>query len=189
MRTRTGRLAATLTASLVALTAGCAVDGTRQGAAPEGETTAGASGPGPAETPAWQGKADQEDAIRDAASALDAGESEGARRIDEGMVRLSEGLTWTLSADGAPHTLAVTCQAPGPRSLTLTLTRGSAHSEWDVTCGDREADRFAVPVGSTFTAHIPAAGPGVDALVLWRFDAEDPADVDGCPDDIAGCDT
>jgi hypothetical protein len=56
-----------------------------------------------------------------------------------------------------------------------------------VTCGDREADQFDIPAGGRFTARVSAAGQHTEGLMLWRLSTVSSADVEGCPDDIHGC--
>ncbi|MFE1342494.1 hypothetical protein ACFW6K_33045 [Streptomyces sp. NPDC058733] len=187
MRPRNGCLTVAFITSVIALTGGCAKHDGQHGTDTGAETPSAAPRPSPTATPTWHGKEDQEKAMRNATRALNATESEGAQRVDEGVNSLSQGLNKTFTAKDRPHTFDIACQAPGPRSITLTLTRGTAQSEWDVTCGDREADQFNIPAGSTFTAHVPAAGTAIDGLVLWRFNAVDSANVDGCDDEIKGC--
>lgn len=166
-------LAVVLAVSALVLTGGCSH---RKGPPPPA-----------AEVPTWEGKAEQEDALRSAEQALNASEIEDSARVDEGMAALPQGLDKTFAAEGRPHTLDIACQAPGPRSITLTLERGTAKSEWEVTCGDLEADQFNIPSGARFAARVAPTGPDVQGLVLWRFNAVDPGDVSGCEDDIAGC--
>ncbi|MEU3842726.1 hypothetical protein AB0E88_22165 [Streptomyces sp. NPDC028635] len=186
MRARNG-LAVTLIASAMTLTGACGGPTSPQRAAPEPEHGAERRHTSATSTPTWDGKEEQEDAMRRATQALNAAEPEGVRRIDEGMESLAQGLNKSLTAKGRPHTLDVACQAPGPRTVTLTLTRGAARSEWDVTCGDREADRFNIPADSTFTARVTPLGHDIDGLVSWRFNAVDAEDVDGCEDEVKGC--
>ncbi|UXY32028.1 hypothetical protein [Streptomyces sp. HUAS TT20] len=137
----------------------------------------------------WDGKEDQEDAMQRATRALNAVEPDGASRVDEGMESLARGLNKAFTAQGdRPYTFDVACQAPTRRSVTLTLARDGTNSEWEVACGDREADQFNIPAGSRFTARITPVGPDTEGLVLWRLNTVVPHDVDGCKDDIKGCD-
>lgn len=188
MRKHEGSLATGLIVSAVLLTGGCVTHEDRRGETPAGpETTTAAPHSDPASPPTWRGKEDQEDAIQRATRALNTTEAEGAQRIDEGMANLARGLGRTFTAEGRPRTLDIACQAPAPHSITLTLTRGTAKSEWEVTCGDREADQFNIPAGGVFTAHVPPAADDTDGLVMWRLNAVHNADVTGCDDDIKGC--
>ncbi|MEU8621938.1 hypothetical protein [Streptomyces sp. NPDC048623] len=176
MRTRTGLAALSLAVSAMALTGACTEDH-----------------PGPSRPPSWEGKAEQEDAMERAARALNAAGAEGDVRVDEGMEDLDRGLDKTFEAKGDhPYSLDIACQAPTDRTVTLTLARGGSHSEWEVTCGDREADRFSVPAGGRFTATIASAGEAggaADGLVLWRLSTRPPGDMEGCDDDIKGCES
>ncbi|MFG3013845.1 hypothetical protein ACGFZB_26120 [Streptomyces cinerochromogenes] len=180
-------LALALIVAATALTGGCAELKNRE-TTPGPGTTASS---GPATTtppPSWEGKAPQEDAMRRATRALDAVEPDGASRVDQGMGDLVRGLDKTFTPkENRPHTLDIACQAPANRTLTLTLARGGAESEWEVTCGDRGADQFNIPAGSRFTARIPAAGQHTQGIVQWRLNSVAPADVEGCKDDIGGC--
>jgi hypothetical protein len=167
-------LALALIVAATVLTGGCAEQETREATATE--------------APSWEGKAPQEDALRRATRALNAVEPDGAARVDEGMEDLARGLERTFALEeNRPHTFGIACQAPADRTLTLTLARGDVTSEWEVTCGDREADWFNIPAGGRFTARLPAADPHTQGFVLWRLDTVDPADVEDCEDDITGC--
>lgn len=169
-------LALPLVVSVMALTGACASEDADSAA--------------PAPAPTWDGKADQEDAMERAARALNAAGSEGASRVDEGMEDLARGLHKSFEAKGdRPYALDLACQAPTDRSVTLTLARGDANSEWEVTCGEPEADRFSIPAGARFTATVPPTGTEGDGLVLWRLSTVSAADVDGCEDDIKGCES
>ncbi|MEU1012457.1 hypothetical protein [Streptomyces sp. NPDC005890] len=176
-----------LVAAVTALTAGCVEQKKRETTTEPGTTTSSAPATAPT-APSWEGKAPQEDAIRRATRALNAVEPEGASRVDEGVEDLAGGLDkiFTLK-DNRPHTFDIVCQAPTDRTLTLTVARGDAETEWEITCGDREADQFNIPAGSHFTARVPAAGRHTQGLVLWRVNTITPADVEGCEDDIEGC--
>lgn len=141
-------------------------------------------------TSSWEGKEDQEDAMQRAARALNAVESDGASRVDEGMEDLARGLDKAFETKGnRPYTFGISCQAPTDRVVTLTLARGDAEIGWEVTCGDREADQFNIPAGGRFTAEVAPMGKNTDGLVLWRLGTVSPDDVDGCDDDIKGCES
>ncbi|MCF3128906.1 hypothetical protein [Streptomyces olivochromogenes] len=186
MRTRQG-LALTIIVTAMALTGACTEQKNQEGKAEPGNTASSS----PATTtpaPSWDGKEDQEDAMRRATRALKAVQPDGASRVDEGMESLARGLKKTFTAQGdRAYTFDVACQAPAPRSVTLTLTRGDADSEWEVTCGDREADQFNIAAGGPFTVRITHAVKDAEGLVLWRLNTVAPDDVDGCEDDIKGC--
>ncbi|POX58777.1 hypothetical protein C3492_35990 [Streptomyces sp. Ru62] len=176
-----------LIVATTALTAGCAEQKNRETTTEPG-TTASSNPATTAPAPSWEGKAPQEDAMRRATRALNAVEPDGASRVDEGMENLVRGLDKTYTPkENRPHTFDIACQAPTHRTLTLTLSRGDAESEWEVTCGDREADQFNIPAGNRFTARIPAAGRHVQGFIQWRLNTVAPADVEGCKDDIRGC--
>ncbi|MFF9815090.1 hypothetical protein [Streptomyces sp. NPDC014006] len=81
------------------------------------------------------------------------------------------------------HGLNPTGLTPPPATENAVCGRARPNR----TCGDCEADRFNIPAGSTFAAHIAPAGQAIDGLVLWRFIAVDADDVDGCADEIRGC--
>ncbi|MER7192792.1 hypothetical protein [Streptomyces flaveolus] len=90
----------------------------------------------------------------------------------------------TFRAQGdRPYTFDIACQAAAPH----TVARGDAESEWEVECGDHEADRFNILAGAPFTAEVTPAGRGTDGLVLWRLDTVAPEDVQDCGDDITEC--
>ncbi|NUV58769.1 hypothetical protein [Streptomyces sp. CAI-85] len=127
--------------------------------------------------------------MKRATRALNAVEPDSAAREDAGTAPLADGLDRTFTADGdRPYTFDIACQAAAaPHTVVLTLARGDAESEWEVECGDREADQFNIPAGAPFTATVAPAKPGVDGLVLWRLNTVAPEDVEDCEDDVAGC--
>lgn len=168
---RTLALAATVT--FVALTAGC---------------TQPSAGAGHEDT---VGKGDAETAMQRATRALNAVEPESAAREDAGTASLSAGLDRTFAARGdRPYTFDIACQtATAPHTVVLTLARGDAESEWEVECGDREADQFNVPAGAPFTATVAPAKPGTEGLAVWRLNTVAPEHVADCADDITGCES
>ncbi|CAM5457375.1 hypothetical protein [Streptomyces aurantiogriseus] len=114
------------------------------------------------------------------------------RRSDEdsGTAALGEGLDRTLTTRGAkPYTFDVAYQTPAPHTLTLILVRGETASEWEVECGDREAEQFNLPAGGSFSARIAPPNRDADGLVLWRLSTVAPEDVQDCEDDITGCES
>ncbi|MBN0044866.1 hypothetical protein JS756_12260 [Streptomyces actuosus] len=190
MRMRPG-LALAVVASVTALAGACAEQRDIEGTPPapgRNDPSGPTASPMPGSTASWEGKEDQEEAMQRATRALNAVEPDGASRVDEGMENLTQGLAKTFEVKGtAPYTFGIACQAPTDRTVTLTLSRGTANSEWEVTCGDREADRFDIPAGGRFTAGIAPTAQNADGLVLWRLDTVAADDVDGCDDDIQGC--
>ncbi|MET8450898.1 hypothetical protein [Streptomyces sp. NPDC005209] len=160
MRTRQGlALALTVIVIAMALTGACAEQKNQEGKAEPGNTAS--SSPGTTTpAPSWDGKEGQEDAMRRA----------------------------TLHGTGRPS-LHLRCRLPGTRPPLgdADLARGDARSEWEVTCGDREADQFNIAAGGPFTVRITHAGQDAEGLVLWRLNTVAPQDVDGCEDDIKGC--
>ncbi|MEU5275573.1 hypothetical protein AB0G87_04040 [Streptomyces asoensis] len=138
--------------------------------------------------PTWEGKEDVEEAMQRAARALDAVESKGVFREDSGTATLIEGLNRTLTTKGRkPYTFAISCQTPSAHTLTLTLMRGDTTSEWDVACGDREADRFAIPGGTPFTARVTPVSGRAEGIIIWRLGTGGVEEVQDCADDITGC--
>ncbi|WP_367318813.1 hypothetical protein [Streptomyces sp. HUAS ZL42] len=167
---------------LVALTGGCTAQ-TQEPKEPKSGDT-----PSISRTPTWEGKEDQEAAIKRATRALNAVEAEGGSREDSGTAALAQGLDKTITAKGdRPYTFDIACQTPAPHTLTLTLVRGEAQNEWEMECGDREADQFNIPAGAPFTARIAPSNRDIDGLVAWRLNTVAPEDVQDCVDDIAGC--
>ncbi|MFG2891140.1 hypothetical protein [Streptomyces sp. NPDC048248] len=85
------------------------------------------------------------------------------------------------------YRLDITCDTRGVKELTLTLSRGSEEQAYAIGCGDTEADQFNIPPGDTFTAQVDAVKDGT-GLVKWRLNTVARENVDGCDDDIDGCD-
>ncbi|MEU7418143.1 hypothetical protein [Streptomyces antibioticus] len=181
-RTLARSIAIALTLAFTALAAGCTEEARRPKETPDGGT------PSVTQPPAWEGKGDQEAAMKRATRALNAVEPDSAAREDSGTATLADGLDRTFAARGdRPYTFDIACQAAAPHTVVLTLVRGDAESEWEVECGDREADQFNVPAGAPFTAAVAPAKPVVDGLVLWRLNTVALEDVEDCVDDITGC--
>ncbi|MFF9281903.1 hypothetical protein [Streptomyces griseosporeus] len=180
------RIRPLLAVALAALpvTAACTTSDDPGAATGPPESSPRASSPS---APSWDGKADEEDAVRRATRALDAARPEDAERLDEGVARLTEGLERAFGPTDRPLALTVACQAPATRSLTLTLARGATSADWDVTCGDREADHFDIPAATRFTARVTPADAATRGVLLWRLDAVAAGGVEGCGDDIEEC--
>ncbi|MFJ8948446.1 hypothetical protein ACIRG4_35460 [Streptomyces sp. NPDC102395] len=138
--------------------------------------------------PTWDGKEDAEEAMQSAARALNAVEPKSVFREDSGTTTLAKGLNRTLTMQGQrPYTFDIACQTPSAHTLTLTLMRGDAESEWDVECGDREADQFNIPAGTPVTARITPASGEAEGIISWRLNTIGAEDVQDCVDDITGC--
>ncbi|MFF1548214.1 hypothetical protein [Streptomyces sp. NPDC058291] len=172
MRTR-HPLVLTLVLCVAVLTGACTQQKQKPDESADGRTFS-ASQP-----PTWDGKEDAEAAMRRATRALDAVESESAAREDSGTTTLAKGLNRTLTTqDKRPYTFDIACQAPATHTLTLTLTRGDVTNEWDVQCGDREADQFNIPAGAPITARITPASGGTDGIISWRLNTVGAGDVE-----------
>ncbi|MFD9393568.1 hypothetical protein ACFWBB_23435 [Streptomyces sp. NPDC060000] len=119
---------------------------------------------------------------------MSAVEPESASREDSGTATLAQGLNKTFTTQGdRAYVFDITCQTPAPHTLTLTLIRGEAANEWEVECGDREADQFNIPVGAPVTARITPPNRDTDGLVMWRLNTVGAEDAEDCDDDITGC--
>ncbi|MEU3709812.1 hypothetical protein [Streptomyces catenulae] len=130
-----------------------------------------------------------DDASRRAERALDAAADDGTEPepVDSGTAYLGSGLDKSFPASGKqPYRFEITCDTDGVAELTLTLSRGEEEQPYGVECGDLEADRFDLPAGKPFKAHIAPDEHGM-GLISWRLSAVAPGDVDGCDDDIDGC--
>lgn len=168
--------------ALATLTAGC----TQETSEPKEVGNGGT--PSVSQPPTWEGKGDEEAAMKRATRALNAVEPEGASREDSGTATLAHGLDTSFMAKGdRPYTFDIACQAAAPHTVALTLARGDAESEWEVDCGDREADQFNIPAGAPFAATVTPAKRDTDGLILWRLNTIAPEDVQDCEDDITEC--
>ncbi|MFE7933430.1 hypothetical protein ACFU6S_32870, partial [Streptomyces sp. NPDC057456] len=171
-----------LALALAALTAGCTEETREPKEAGNGGT------PSVSQPPTWEGKGDEEAAMKRATRALNAVEPDSASREDSGTVTLAHGLDRTFTVQGdKPYTFDIACQATVPHIVALTLARGDAESEWEVECGDREADQFNIPAGAPFTATITPVARDTDGLVLWRLNTVASEDVQDCEDEITEC--
>ncbi|MEU5000211.1 hypothetical protein [Streptomyces sp. NPDC021622] len=130
-----------------------------------------------------------DDALRRADRALDAYADDGtdAELVDSGTAYVGSGLDKTFKAPGdRAYRLDITCDTAGVDELTLTLSRDGAEQAYGVGCGDREADQFNIPPGTPFKARVDPVKDGT-GLISWRLNSIAPGDVDGCDDDIDGC--
>ncbi|MGW1836114.1 hypothetical protein [Streptomyces sp. BBFR2] len=182
-------LSAAVLTALAVLLSGCA----------DGRTDGGGSGSGPRESsgPASEPSAsaggarawEPDDALRRAQRALDAAADDGteAEVADSGTAYIGSGLDKSFPANaGRPYRFEITCDTDGAGELTLTLSRGEEEQPYGVECQDREADHFNLPAGKPFTARVAPDQHGT-GLLAWRLSAIAPGDVDGCDDDIDGC--
>ncbi|WP_314220058.1 hypothetical protein [Streptomyces zaehneri] len=170
--------------SVAALTGACA----EQGREPDQPGNGRSKSTSPPLT--WDGKEDVEEAMQRAARALNTVESESAFREDSGTTTLAKGLSRTFKTQSQkPYTFDISCQTPSAHTLTLTLMRGDAANEWDVECGDREADQFNIPAGTPFTARTTPAGGQAEGIISWRLNTIGAEDVQDCTDDITGCES
>ncbi|MFD9151758.1 hypothetical protein [Streptomyces diastaticus] len=136
---------------------------------------------------AWE----PDDAMRRAERALKAASDSDARPelVDTASAFVASGMDKKHTAHGdRPYLLSITCDTDGIWELTLTLSRGDQEQAYGIECGDREADQFNIPTGEPFTAQVDPVKNGT-GLILWRLDTIAPDAVEGCDDDIDGCDS
>ncbi|GGR86223.1 hypothetical protein GCM10010269_26760 [Streptomyces humidus] len=172
----------TLVLSAAALTSSCTE---RKQEPPDSakEKTISASQPA-----TWDGKEDAEAAMQRATRALNAVEPETAARQDSDTTTLAKGLDRTFTMQGKrPYTFDIACQTPATHTLTLKLIRGDVANEWDVECGDREADQLDIPAGAPITAQIRPASGETEGIISWRLNTVGAEDVQDCMDDITEC--
>ncbi|MFF1692053.1 hypothetical protein ACFVXC_00225 [Streptomyces sp. NPDC058257] len=172
-------------AVLAVLMSGCADEqggsGSKEGAAASTQPSVSSGGAGRP----WE----PDDALRRAEQALKAAADDGreAELVDSGTAYLGSGLKKSFRAsDDKPYRFEITCDTDGAEELALTLARGSDEQAYGVGCGDREADHFNLPAGKPFTAHVKAERAGM-GLIAWRLTTVAPGDVNGCDDDVDGC--
>ncbi|MFG2894994.1 hypothetical protein [Streptomyces sp. NPDC048248] len=121
---------------------------------------------------------------------MDAYDGDGSdpKLIDSGTANIASGAHKEFQAPGKRwYRLDITCDTQGVKELTLTLARGSKEQAYGVGCGDSEADQFNIPPGSTFAAKVDPVKDGT-GLVMWRLNTVTRDNVEGCDDDIDGCD-
>ncbi|WP_329612357.1 hypothetical protein OG244_02785 [Streptomyces brevispora] len=136
---------------------------------------------------AWE----PDDAMQRAERALKAASDSDARPelVDTASAFVTSGVDKKHTAHGdRPYLLSITCDTDGIGELTLTLSRGDQEQAYGIECGDREADQFNIPAGKPFTARVDPVRNGT-GLILWRLDTIARDAVDGCDDDIDGCDS
>ncbi|MFF5336606.1 hypothetical protein [Streptomyces sp. NPDC013181] len=136
---------------------------------------------------AWE----PDDAMRRAERALREASDSDARPelVDTASAFVASGMDRKHTAHGdRPYLLSITCDTDGIEELTLTLSRGEQEQAYGIGCGDREADQFNIPAGESFTAQVDPVENGT-GLILWRLDTITRDAVEGCDDDIDGCDS
>jgi len=108
--------------------------------------------------------------------------------VDTAGAFIANGLAKTHKAPGdRPYLLSIACDADGVGELVLTLSRRGQEQAYGIECGDREADQFNIPAGAPFTVRVDPVEDGT-GLILWRLDTVAQDAVEGCDDDIDGCD-
>ncbi|WP_330239253.1 hypothetical protein [Streptomyces sp. NBC_00525] len=145
------------------------------------------SGPPGDGSRAWE----PDDAMRRAERALEAVSDSDARPelVHAASASVASGMDQEHKAPGdRPYLLGITCDTNGIEELTLTLSRGDQEQAYGIGCGDPEADQFNIPAGEPFTARVAPVENGT-GLILWRLDTIARDAVEGCDDDIDGCDS
>lgn len=135
---------------------------------------------------AWE----PDDAMRRAERALKSASDSDARPelVDTAGAFIASGMDKEHKTPGdRPYLLSITCDTDGLGELPLTLSRGDQEQAYGIECGDREADQFNIPAGKPFTARVDPVEDGT-GLILWRLDTIARDAVQGCDDDIDGCD-
>ncbi|MYR44080.1 hypothetical protein [Streptomyces sp. SID5910] len=178
--------------AMIALLAGCADvkdeanDAADQSSARPSAPAGRQSEPSGDGSRAWE----PDDAMQRAERALEAASDSDARPelVDTGGAFVASGMDKKHQTSGdRPYLLGITCDTDGIGELTLTLSRGPQEQAYGVECGDPEADQFNIPAGQPFTARVDPVKDG-NGLILWRLDTIARDAVEGCDDDIDGCD-
>lgn len=172
----------------ITLTAGCA-EGKEE---PDGTPDRSSASAGQqSKLPSDGGRTwEPDDAMQRAGRALRRATDSDARPalVDTASAFAASGMSKKYKAPGdRPYLLSITCDAEGIDELTLTLSRRDQEQAYGIECGDREADQFNIPAGEPFTAQVEPVEDGT-GLILWRLDTIARDAVEGCDDDIDGCD-
>ncbi|WP_267715469.1 hypothetical protein [Streptomyces sp. CoH17] len=177
---------------MTALLAGCAdVKEEPNGAADQAPARPSAPAGRQGEPPG-DGSRDWEpdDAMQRAERALEAASDgdERPERVDTASAFVASGMDKKHQTSGdRPYLLRITCDTDGIEELTLALSRDGQEQSYGIECGDPEADQFTIPAGRPFTARVDPVEDGT-GLILWRLDTVARDAVEGCDDDIDGCD-
>ncbi|MGW6022497.1 hypothetical protein [Streptomyces sp. NPDC055099] len=175
-------------AVMAVLVSGCADE--QGGSSPKGSADVSAQPSKPSASSGDAGRPwEPDDALRRAERALKSAADDGteAELVDSGTAYLGSGLAKSFRTSGdKSYRFEITCDTDGAEELTLTLARGADEQAYGVGCGDREADHFNLPTGKPFTAHVESERAGT-GLIAWRLTTIAPGDVEGCDDDIDGC--
>ncbi|MET9610932.1 hypothetical protein ABZZ17_38595 [Streptomyces sp. NPDC006512] len=130
-----------------------------------------------------------DDALQRVQRAFDADDAD-TTLIAEASKFVVSGIDQTLDTPGdKPYRFDMACDTQGVPSITLTLIRGETTRTFEVRCGNRQVVRVNVPAGSPVTAKVPSieTEPPPSGVIVWNLSTIEPTDVQGCRDDIQGC--
>ncbi|MFD3872260.1 hypothetical protein [Streptomyces sp. NPDC058623] len=135
------------------------------------------------------GEWEPDDALQRVQRALDADDTD-TTLIAEASKFVVSGIDQTLDTPGEkPYRFDMVCDSNSVPTITLTLTRGETTRTFEVRCGGSQAVRLNVPAGQPFVAKVPSidTDPPPSGVIVWNLSTLAPPDVQGCPDDIQGC--
>ncbi len=145
---------------------------------------AGAGQEAPAPGQGWE----PDDGLQRAQAALK--DDTPTRLVLSGAPHVGSGVDQTLETGGdEPYRFDIVCDSPDVPEVTALLTRGTSKKQVDIACAGGEAQRIDFPAGAPVSVTVaPATGdPTPLGLIAWNLKTLDPANVQGCADEIKGC--
>ncbi|MFE5806612.1 hypothetical protein [Streptomyces sp. NPDC056491] len=142
------------------------------------------------EDPAYEAVWEPDDALQRAQAALK-GDDASARRVRFGAPHVGSGMNERLETSGDnPYRLDVVCDSADVQRVTVVLTREASKKQVEVTCAGtagKHPARLNFPAGPPVTVTVAAAPSDAMGLIVWELKTIDPANVQGCADEIMGC--
>ncbi|MFI1285229.1 hypothetical protein ACH4U5_31505 [Streptomyces sp. NPDC020858] len=140
--------------------------------------------------PAPQAEWEPDDALQRAQAALK-DDPASAQRVRFGSPHVGSGLNEKLETSGnKPYRLDLVCDSTDVGQVTVSLTREASKKEFELTCGGTARKipvRINFPAGPPVTMTVAPAPGDPMGLIVWELKALDPANVQGCADEIVGC--
>ncbi|MEV7725036.1 hypothetical protein AB0P15_09930 [Streptomyces sp. NPDC087917] len=134
-----------------------------------------------------------DDALQRADKSLGEDTGNGGRVTQRGTGFLASGLNKTLETGGeSQYRFDIACDSEESPRVSLVLSRdgGAGDRSFDVACTAGEVTRINFPAGGALTARVepPAKDDSPPLGVLsWQLLTLDPKSVQGCTDQLSGC--
>ena len=142
------------------------------------------------EDPAYEAGWEPDDALQRAQAVLKDDEA-SAQRVRFGSPHVGSGMNEKLETSGDnAYRFDVVCDSADVRKITVSLTREASKKQVDVTCAGtsrKQPTHINFPAGPPVTVTVVPASGDLMGLIVWELKTVDPANVQGCADEIVGC--